>query len=96
MHDDILEQPSAARGGGGLQSQYLLERVRDEAAICDQPLPLLGMAGQQDRRPAQRLGRRGAAGNEETAAVLKVSPDTIMRDWKLARAWLLTELNGES
>jgi hypothetical protein len=33
---------------------------------------------------------------EETAAVLKVSPDTIMRDWKLARAWLLTELNGES
>jgi len=33
---------------------------------------------------------------EETAAVLKVSPDTIMRDWKLARAWLLTQLNGES
>jgi RNA polymerase sigma factor (TIGR02999 family) len=31
---------------------------------------------------------------EETATVLKVSPDTITRDWKLAKAWLLTELNG--
>lgn len=32
---------------------------------------------------------------KETAAVLKVSTDTVMRDWKLARAWLLAELNGE-
>jgi hypothetical protein len=31
---------------------------------------------------------------EETAEVLKVSPDTVMCDWKLARAWLMTELNG--
>ena len=38
----------------------------------------------------------GGLSVEETAAVLKVSPDTIMRDWKLASAWLLTELNGES
>jgi RNA polymerase sigma factor (TIGR02999 family) len=28
----------------------------------------------------------------ETAAVLDVSPDTVMRDWKLARAWLRREL----
>jgi RNA polymerase sigma-70 factor (ECF subfamily) len=25
---------------------------------------------------------------EETAAALKVSPDTVMRDWRLAKAWL--------
>jgi len=31
---------------------------------------------------------------EETAAVLKVSRDTVMRDWKLAQAWLMTELSG--
>jgi hypothetical protein len=31
---------------------------------------------------------------EETAEVLKVSPDTVIRDWKLARAWLMTELGG--
>jgi hypothetical protein len=29
---------------------------------------------------------------EETAAVLKISPQSVMRDRKLARAWLLTEL----
>jgi hypothetical protein len=31
---------------------------------------------------------------EETAEVLKVSPDTVMRDWRLARAWLLVELGS--
>jgi DNA-directed RNA polymerase specialized sigma24 family protein len=29
---------------------------------------------------------------EETASVLEVPPDTVMRDWKLAKAWLLREL----
>jgi RNA polymerase sigma factor (TIGR02999 family) len=29
---------------------------------------------------------------EEIAAVLEISPETVMRDWKLARAWLLREL----
>jgi hypothetical protein len=28
----------------------------------------------------------------ETAAVLAVSPEKVMRDWKLARAWLRREL----
>ena len=34
----------------------------------------------------------GGLSVEETATVLKVSVDTVMRDWKLARAWLLREL----
>jgi len=29
---------------------------------------------------------------EETAQVLKISPDTVRRDWRLAKAWLLCEL----
>jgi RNA polymerase sigma factor (TIGR02999 family) len=29
---------------------------------------------------------------EETAEVLRVSPQTVMRDWKMARAWLIGEL----
>lgn len=29
---------------------------------------------------------------EETARVLQVSPDTVARDWRLARAWLKREL----
>ena len=32
---------------------------------------------------------------EETAAVLKVSPFTIHRDWRLAKAWLYRELRGK-
>jgi RNA polymerase sigma-70 factor, ECF subfamily len=31
---------------------------------------------------------------EETAEVLNVSPDTVMRDWGMARAWLMRELHG--
>jgi RNA polymerase sigma factor (sigma-70 family) len=30
---------------------------------------------------------------EEIAATLNVSPETVMRDWKLAKAWLLRELS---
>jgi len=30
---------------------------------------------------------------KETAEVLKVSPDTVMRDWSMARAWLLREMD---
>jgi RNA polymerase sigma factor (TIGR02999 family) len=32
---------------------------------------------------------------KETAEVLQVSPDTVMRDWSLARAWLLREMDQE-
>ncbi len=34
----------------------------------------------------------GGMSVEETAEVLKVSPDTVLRDWRLARAWLLAEM----
>jgi hypothetical protein len=30
---------------------------------------------------------------EETADVLKISPETVMRDWKFAKNWLLRELS---
>lgn len=32
---------------------------------------------------------------EEAAGVLKVSPHTVLRDWKLAKVWLHRELSGE-
>jgi DNA-directed RNA polymerase specialized sigma24 family protein len=32
---------------------------------------------------------------QETADVLKVSPETVMRDWKTAKVWLLRELGQE-
>jgi len=54
------------------------------------------LAGADPRR-AQIVEFRffGGLSVEETAQVLKVSPETVMRDWKVARAWLLTELSGQ-
>jgi RNA polymerase sigma factor (TIGR02999 family) len=37
----------------------------------------------------------GGLSVKETAAVLKVSTDTVTRDWNLAKAWLLREMEGE-
>ena len=36
----------------------------------------------------------GGLSVKETAEVLQVSQDTVMRDWNLARAWLLREMDG--
>ena len=38
----------------------------------------------------------GGLGVDETAAVLKISAETVMRDWKLAKNWLRRELRGEN
>jgi DNA-directed RNA polymerase specialized sigma24 family protein len=35
----------------------------------------------------------GGLSVEETAEVLKVSRETVARDWRLARTWLLRELS---
>jgi RNA polymerase sigma factor (TIGR02999 family) len=35
----------------------------------------------------------GGLSVEETAEVLKISPETVMREWKRAKAWLYAELN---
>lgn len=32
---------------------------------------------------------------EETAEVLAISPQSVMRDWKLAKAWLLRAMSQE-
>ncbi len=37
----------------------------------------------------------GGLSVEEAAEVLKVSEETILRDWKLAKLWLLHELSGK-
>ena len=37
----------------------------------------------------------GGLSVDETAEVLEVSPKTVDRDWKLARLWLLEEMNGK-
>jgi len=54
----------------------------------------LNALSQIDPRRAQVVELRffGGLTVEETAHLLKVSPQTIMRDWKLARAWLARQL----
>lgn len=51
-----------------------------------------------DPRRAQVIELRffGGLTVEETGHVLQISPQTVMRDWKLARAWLARELSPSS
>jgi RNA polymerase sigma factor (TIGR02999 family) len=50
-----------------------------------------------DPRKSQVIELRffGGLSVEETAEVLQVSPDTVMRDWRLAKMWLLREISKE-
>jgi RNA polymerase sigma factor (TIGR02999 family) len=70
------------------------ERSADVVALDD----ALEALAQFDPRKVQVVELRffGGLSVQETAEVLSVSPDTIMRDWKLAKAWLLRELSVET
>ena len=50
-----------------------------------------------DLRKSQVVEMRffGGMSVDETAQALKVSPDTVMRDWQLAKVWLLRELGRQ-
>jgi RNA polymerase sigma factor (TIGR02999 family) len=49
-----------------------------------------------DARKAQVVELRffGGLSVHESAEVLKISAETVMRDWKVAKVWLLRELSG--
>jgi RNA polymerase sigma factor (TIGR02999 family) len=87
------------RGGGALQVSLAeavgipSERCTDLVALDDALNSLAAM----DKRKSEVVELRFFAGLsvEETAEVLKVSPDTVMRDWKLAKVWLLRELEEQ-
>jgi RNA polymerase sigma-70 factor (ECF subfamily) len=68
------------------------ERAGELIALDDALRALAGI----DPRKARVIELRffGGLSVEETAGFLKVSGDTVMRDWSLARAWLLSELSG--
>ena len=62
-----------------------------EVLALDQALDGLARV---DARKARVIELRffGGLSVEETAVVLDISPQSVMRDWKLARAWLVREL----
>ena len=69
------------------------EPVQDFVALDD----ALEALAKFDERKSRVIEMRffGGLSVEETAAVLNVSPDTVMRDWRLAKAWLKREMRGD-
>ena len=69
-------------------------RARDLIVLDD----ALNALAKVDPRKARVIELRFFAGLsvEETAEVLKVSQETVLRDWRLARSWLLAELAGDA
>jgi RNA polymerase sigma factor (TIGR02999 family) len=58
----------------------------------------LGRLTLLDARKSQVVELRffGGLSVEETAEAMKISPETVMRDWKFAKMWLRRELSGEN
>ena len=95
---DAARKRAAGKRGGGAPRVDLDEipdvssrRAAEMIALDD---ALVALAEVQPRK-ARIVEMRFFAGLsvEETAAVLKVSPDTVMRDWRLAKLWLRAALD---
>ena len=100
--DAARRRTSAKRGGRVARDEHStildLDSLpasddRRAAELCAVDDALTALA-QLDQRRAQVVELRffGGLSVAETAEALKVSPETVMRDWKLARAWLNREL----
>src|SRR5580698_2494696 len=98
---DRARRRTAAKRGGKAP-RINLDEIPDvssgrasEVIALDDALNLLA---EFDPRKARVIELRffGGLSVDETAEVLKVSPDTVMRDWRMARAWLLAELGSGS
>jgi RNA polymerase sigma factor (TIGR02999 family) len=85
---------------GGANPHIPLEQAL--VASCEEPADLLALddalqrLAAQDPRKSQVVELRffGGLSVEETAEVLKVSAETVMRDWKVAKVWIFRELSG--
>jgi RNA polymerase sigma factor (TIGR02999 family) len=97
--DRARRRVAAKRGGAAVRlnldeaPDLGTSRAREIIQLDD----ALNALARLDQRKAQVIEFRFFAGLsvQETAEVLKISSDTVLRDWRLARAWLLKELGGE-
>jgi RNA polymerase sigma factor (TIGR02999 family) len=95
--DFARERHYLKRGGGALQvtlgeaAAFTVERSADLVAL-DEALTALA---QVDDRKAKVVELRffGGLSVEEVGEVLNVSKETVMRDWRLSKVWLLRELD---
>jgi RNA polymerase sigma factor (TIGR02999 family) len=96
--DRARRKGAAKRGAGSLPLD--LNKTLDVAHTSARELVALDDAldalAEVDPRKARIVELRffGGLSVKETAEVVNVSSDTVMRDWKVARAWLLTELGA--
>ena len=85
------------RGGGAIRvtlAEDVALEARDEDVIAlDDAIQALATV---DPRKAQVVEMRffGGLSVEEAAGVLNVSPETVKRDWRYAKAWLLRRLRA--
>ena len=87
------------RGGGDARVTFdealvVTAEAREDFVALDDALEALAKFDERKSRVVE-LRFFGGLSVEETAAVLKVSVDTVMRDWRLAKAWLQAEMRGE-
>jgi RNA polymerase sigma factor (TIGR02999 family) len=85
------------RGAGAIQvslsdARRAPGRSRDVVSL-DEALHALARVDERKSRVVE-LRFFGGLSVAETAAALAVSPETVMRDWKLARAWLRREMGS--
>ena len=97
---DAARARASTKRGGHLQrveettALTCTDRAADMCALND---ALDALATQEPRRAKViELRYFGGLSVEETAEALGVSPQTVLRDWKLARAWLAVELRRSS
>lgn len=98
--DRARARHASKRGGAARHvafEDWLVGRPPDDEELLalDEVLDRLAL---NDRRRSRVVELRyfGGMTVEETAAVLDVSPETVTRDWKVARLWLLHELRGDN
>jgi RNA polymerase sigma factor (TIGR02999 family) len=94
---DFARRRHYLKRGGGVRTVTLNEDLDMSAAQTTNLVALddaLNALAQVDPRRVRVVELRFFAGLtvEETAEVLKVSPDTVVRDWRLAKVWLHREL----
>ena len=94
---DVARDKKWAKRGGDMLQVSLSDVTfttahRPDLIALDDALTSLGRL---DPRKAKVVEMRffGGLSVEEVAEVLKVSDQTVMRDWKLAKVWLLRELD---
>ena len=87
------------RGGGAVHVE--LDEALHVSAMSDPDLVAVDEALERlaaiDARKSQVVEFRffGGLSVAETAEALDISPETVMRDWKFAKAWLLRELSPD-